>query len=193
MNRATKIMLILVSMLMLCSCVLRKEEEDGSFHDKTSDVIGGSGSVARYIIRISAAQAQVNVSETSSIQFSMGLGHFPTNNPKAHHAWIIITAENCIINGEKDVLRKDYADFFQNDIYVYEEGEATLFGLGSIPLYPQYYETIEISFPQQDCSGAVSIELFSTHEMDFTGREDAATVLTFRYTVKNGVLTLIEK
>ena len=193
MNRVTKIMLILVSMILLCSCVLRKEEDDGSFHDKTSDVTGGSGSMAGYSIHVSAAQAQINVSETSSIQFSMGLGRFPTKNPMAHHAWIIITAENCIINGEKDVLRKDYADFFQNDIYVYEKGKVTLFGLGSIPLYPQYYETIEISFPQQDCSGAVSIELFSTHEMEYTGREDAATVLTFRYTVKNGILTLIEE
>ena len=193
MKRVTKIMLVLVAILMLCSCVPRREENDGSFYVRTSYVTGGSGGVSPYILEISAAQEQANVLEASNIQFSLGVGRTPVSATDEYDAWMIIRADNCGINGEKDVLRKDYADFFQNDIYAYKKGPRTIFGLGSSPLYPQHYEMIEISFPKQDSSGMVSIELFSTLEMEFMDNENAAVTLTFRYKVENGVLTLIEE
>ena len=169
MNRAIKIILVLVSMILLCSCTALPD----------------------YVLDVSYKQEQVNISEIPNIPFSVGVGHIPVGKHEEYQAWLIVTAEGCSINGEEDVFRRDYEDFYLKDIYSYIH-EITLFGLVT-KLYPQYYETIEISFPQQDCSSAVSIELFSTHEMEYTGREDAATVLTFRYTVKNGILTLIEE
>lgn len=191
MKRGAKIIVVLLAVLLLCSCVLRKEEDDGGFYAKTPYTYGHNWP-SHYIVEVLSEQEQVNISETSSIQFSVGVGRAPFKNTEGHYGWLMITAENCSINGEVDAFCRDYADFYQSDIYVYKEGEPSLFGLGSTPIYPQYYETIEITFPQQDCSGLVSLELFSTHEMEYTGREVAAVTLIFKYTVKNGVLTLSE-
>ena len=175
---------------LLSSCVLRKED-DGSFYVQKATNPGTSSGTAipRYILDISYKQEEVNISEIPNIQFSMGLGHHRVNKPEEHYAWMIITAEGCSINGKEDIFRQDYKDFYLNDVYTYIEGERTLFGLGWTPRYPQYYETIEISFPQQDCSGIVSIKLFSTRENK--GDERPAVTLSFQYTVKNGVLTLV--
>ena len=191
MNRVTKIVLILVSMILLCSCVLRKEEDDGSFYAKTPYTYGPNWP-SHYIVEVLSEQEQVNISETSSIQFSIGVGRAPVKNAEGHYGWLMITAENCSINGEVDAFCREYADFYQSDTYVYKKGEKSLVWLGSTPIYPQYYETFEITFPQQDCSGTVSIELFSTHEMENKGKEIAAVTLIFKYTVENGVLTLSE-
>ena len=190
MKRGAKIIVVLLAVLLLCSCVSCKKEDDGSFYVKKNGDTGSSNTLPRYILDVSYKQEQVNIPEIPNIPFSVGVGHSPVGKNEEYQAWIIVTAEGCSINGEEDVFRQDYEDFFLNDVYTYIKGERIFFGLGTL-LYPQYYESVEISFPQQDCSGTVSIELFSTKHLSVNG--GAVVTLTFQYTIKNGVLTLIEK
>ena len=194
-----KIIIVFVSILMLCSCVPQNQEDkggnDGEFYARSPYVSGGSGWVSHYVLETTSEQREANILDDPNIQFSVGIGRasFKVDAADDYCVWMVITAEDCVINGEEGVFRKDYEDFFQNDIYKYREGRPTVFGLGSATLYPRYFEVINISFPKQDSSGAISIELFSTHEMEFMENEKAAATIIFQYDIKNGVLTLTEK
>lgn len=181
MNRVTKILLVLVVILMLCSC--DKSQKANRFYEKSpsySDPYGGTD----LVIDVSIDKNPPPLTSDYKVKLTIGLGGVRfTRIPAGAHAYIKIKAPGCIINGTRDCYEKHYYDFYTNDIY---NPRIEKHSSGYDEKFPNYFEQIEIQFSEYMSTGVIEFEIVSTH--DEMALFDVAS-FSIKYSMNNGVLT----
>ena len=176
MNKTKRIaLLFLVCALLFCGCARPK-----GVSVKTS-----KGEYFRHsmVIEASTDRCEWDLSESSVVTFTIGLGTYPyTNTSDDFKARVVIQGVGCTINGAQDCYERTYEDFFANSIYHLTEKNCLI---GADERIPQYYETVEIIFPNEDCEGRIDFELHGV--LPYTQQVTEAII---SYTIENGILVL---
>lgn len=168
MSIRKRIALILVVGIM---CILSacQQETDTSFYVKSSIAMGDSA-VDRVIdARIDKDTIVINDVEAIPIEVGFGAPKLAWLDG-TENTWISVEAEGCIIAGQKDLYQKKYDDFYTNEIYRPTE-KGRWFGYPVIS--PNYFEVIEVIFPQGECVGDV---VFTLNNLCPNGHVDIISV-----------------
>lgn len=166
-RRVICIAMILCVMFSFCAC----EQEDTSFCAKSSNVVGDAGKGE--VISAEIKAEVLDISEHNIVSVKMGFGGRKKNTlDGTENTWVSIEGQGCIINGQSDKYEKKYDDFHTNDIYRHSEKER-LWGLTYPDLIPNYFEDVEVIFPEGECVGEL---IFRFNDLLPNGSVDYATV-----------------
>lgn len=101
------------------------------------------------------------IDDNASIKFEVGIGRTLHRGYTSSSAVLTISAPGCTINGSQDTWSKDFSDYYSNETYSIEEKPQKLFFLRPLCI-PNYHESIEITVPQGENTGTITITLTST-------------------------------
>lgn len=150
-------------MCMLCACQQAESEEPDAAYYVKSRKADGSGEKDN-VIEIVVPSKRITLAEELKVTMQLGIGGRGKKVlDGTEKIWLEIEAENCVINSLENYLKKDYEDFFINDIY---RPDIVEHYWGYPDKTPNYYEDLEITFPDGECSGRIEFTLYEVVNID---------------------------
>ena len=187
MKNSKKLIAIFMILGIMSSLVACKVEVvDTSFYVKSSIAVGDG--ITSDVITASVDNETLDIEETRCVQVVVGFGggatRFATEEEKT---WVMIEAQGCVIEGSVDSYQKYYPDFHTDDVYRPNENVG-IWGALRPNLFPNYFETFEIVFPEGECVGEV---LFNLNNTEFNGHVQITTVSL--YYAKNDKIIVFDE
>lgn len=155
-------------MIFILMCAILLTSSACSFNrDQTMYLLYHSRS-QRIAMDITIEKQVWELEKRQLIPINIGIGRvYNANFADETKAVLSVSSKGCTINGAQDTWSKEYRDFLAHEKFSVDEKQKIWFMYPD--LIPRYHETVEITFPEGECSEMISIILTTSYRSRQSG------------------------